>query len=83
MGLIKANIAELKEQEAAIKTKLIAAGIEEAEGSMYRVTIRTTIRRTLDTALIRKIVPKALLRKAEKEVESTMVRVSARKGMAA
>lgn len=81
LGRIKASMAELKEEEAGIKATLIMLGVEEAEGDLYRATIRQQIRRVLDTALIRKLVPKALLRRAEKEVSSTVVRVTARKGV--
>jgi len=81
LGTIKAQMANLKEQEAAIKAELILQGIEEAEGELFRLTIRQQISRKLDTVLIRKLVPKALLRKAEKEVTSTVVRVTARKGV--
>jgi len=81
LGTIKAQMANLKEQEAAIKAELILQGIEEAEGELFRLTIRQQISRKLDTALIRKLVPKALLRKAEKEVTSTVVRVTARRGV--
>ena len=83
LGVIKARIADLKTQEAALKTELILQGIKVGEGKYFRVTISTSIRRTLNTALIRKLVPKAILRKAEKEAEVTTVRVTARKGIVA
>ncbi len=81
LGAIKAQIANLKEQENGIKDSLINMGIHEAEGELFRVTIRETVRRSLDTALIRKLVPKLLLRQAEKESTCTTVRVTARKGI--
>lgn len=42
LGLVKAQIAELEAKEEELRNALVAAGIEEGEGKLFRCTVSTS-----------------------------------------
>jgi hypothetical protein len=53
LGHVKAEAAEIKAREDALRGELIARGVSEAEGALFRATITEATRWTLDAARIR------------------------------
>jgi hypothetical protein len=49
LGTVKAQAADLKAREDALKAELIARRVTEAEGALFRATITDATRWTLDT----------------------------------
>jgi hypothetical protein len=84
LGFIKAQAADLKRREDAIKATLQDAGITTLEGKMFRVAISETQRAPkIDwEAIATKLGPSHQLVTAHTQEQSsfTTVRVSARKG---
>lgn len=89
LGHIKAQIAELEEQEKKIKAELIASGQKEHEGELFRAVISTSDREGRDQIFKNKIeelvsehLSAQFIRAHTTKTEVTSVRVSARKGIA-
>ncbi len=84
LGLIKAQAADLKAREDAIKAQLQDAGITTLEGKFFRVAISETQRAPkIDwEAIATKLEPSHQLVTAHTHAQAsfTVVRVSARKG---
>jgi hypothetical protein len=53
LGVLQAQIAELRVREEEIKSELKAQGDGAYEGDLYRVTVSTTNRETLDMKAVR------------------------------
>lgn len=53
LGAIKAEIANLTAQEKVLKDKLIALGESAIDGELFRATISTSERATLDMEAVR------------------------------
>lgn len=53
LGAIKAEIAELTAREKVLKDKLIALGETAIDGELFRATISTSERATLDMDAVR------------------------------
>ena len=53
LGHAKAELAEAKAREDALRAELIARGITEAEGMLFRASITESSRWTLDATRIR------------------------------
>lgn len=88
-GHIKAQIAELEEQESAIKKQLIAMGQPEIEGELFRVTVSLSERSGRDKAfqakieeLIEEHLSKQYITAHTTSTPITTVRSSTRKGVA-
>jgi hypothetical protein len=61
LGSVKAQAAAISEVENALKAKLIALGVTEADGEFFRATVSRTERETRDAhfkALIEQLVEK-------------------------
>lgn len=82
LGSLLAEAATLEAQIKAIKADLIASGADVVEGDIYRVSISTSERETLDMAAAKaKLSPQFL--KAHTTVKTvTTVRCSARSATA-
>jgi len=84
LGMIQAQIADLKKQEATIRAELEAAGLKHIDGNLYRVTIATCDgKATIDwRAIAQKFEPSRQLITAHTTIgnEYTRMTVSARKG---
>jgi hypothetical protein len=80
LGAVKAQAAEIKAREDALRTELIARDITEAEGSLFRATISTASRWTLDAERIRAEFGDAWCTAHSKVATVVSVRVSARTG---
>ena len=80
LGDIKAEIAELKQVEAGLKKFLINAGIDSAEGDLFRATVAHTVRSTLHAATVRAFLTAQQIVKATRSTDVTTVRVTARTG---
>lgn len=79
LGNLKAFISDLTKQEEALKAVLIASGQREVEGEVFRATVSTADRTTLDTQKLREILPDFVIAQCERVSTSTTVRVAARK----
>ena len=88
-GHIKAQIAELEEQEKAVRDQIIAMGQKEVEGELFRAVVATADRSGRDAAfkakieeLIEEHLSAQYVRAHTTSTSVTSVRVSARKGIA-
>jgi len=85
LGIIRAQMADLKDREREIRDTLIEAGIKTLEDDTFRALVVESIRTMIDwKAVAAKLKPSHQLVTAhttEKEVVS--IRVSARRGVAA
>ena len=80
LGHAKAEAAEIKAREDALKAELIARGVTEAEGAIFRVTVSESSRWTLDAEAIRSEMGAAWCDKRSKVGAVTTVRVGSRIG---
>jgi hypothetical protein len=78
LGHAKAEAAEIKAREDALKAELIARGVTECEGMLFRATVSEAARWTLDATAIRAEMGDAWCDKRSKVASVTSVRVSAR-----
>jgi len=78
LGHAKAEAAEVKAREDALKAELIARGVPEAEGMLFRATVSDVTRWTLDTDRVKQEMGEAWFTARCKVGASTTVRVSAR-----
>jgi hypothetical protein len=69
-------------REDALKAALIAKGITEAEGFLFRATVSEALRETLDSDKIREEMGPSWCSLHSKIAVVTTVRVNARKGIA-
>jgi hypothetical protein len=81
LGHAKAEAAEIKTREDALKAELIARGISEAEGMLFRVTVTEAARWTLDTDRVKAEMGAPWYEARCKVGMSTTVRVSTRRGV--
>lgn len=79
LGLLKAQIADLKAKEEVLKTELIAKGAGVYDGALYRASVAETSRSYLDADLARKYLTEKQLAKITKVCGTVTVRVTARK----
>lgn len=79
LGYIKAQIADLKKQEDALKTAILAGGPAEYDGKLFRATVSEVSRQFIDADLARKVLTEKQLAKITKTSSTFTVRVSARK----
>ncbi|HLJ18974.1 MAG TPA: hypothetical protein VKU84_02185 [Stellaceae bacterium] len=81
LGALKADLANLKSREDAIRAELIGRGVTEAEGALFRATITEATRWTLDTDRVKAEMGQAWYEGRCKIGTATTVRVSARTGI--
>jgi hypothetical protein len=80
LGLIKAEIAQLQEQEKALKEQLIALGDGKHSGNLYDATVSPTSRDTLDMEAVRAKLSPQFIRAHTSTTHFSTIRVTARKG---
>ncbi len=88
LGHIKAQIAELEEQEKALRDQVVASGQKEVEGDLFRATVSNSERGGRDAAfkakieeLIEQHLSAQYVRAHTTSTPVTTVKVSARKGV--
>ena len=82
LGHVKAEAAEIKAREDALKAALTARGVTEAEGMLFRATVSEALRETLDAEKIKYEMGPSWCSLHSKLAIVSTVRVSARKGVA-
>ena len=82
-GALKAQIADLEKQAAALRAEIIAMGLGAHEGDLFRATVSVTERETLDMDAVRAHLSRQFIQAHTKVTEVTMVRAVARTGKAA
>jgi hypothetical protein len=80
LGHVKAEAAEVKAREEQLKAELIARGVSEAEGMLFRAVVTEATRWTLDADRIRSEMGEAWCNARSKVSSVTTLRVSARTG---
>ncbi len=80
LGAIKAELADVKAREDELKAQLIARGLPEAEGALFRATVSQGVRWTLDVERVRAEMGAAWCDQRSKVASVTGVRISARTG---
>ena len=85
LGRIRAQLADLKENESDIRDELLVSGITEAEGNLFRVVVVESDRKIIDWQKIAKLLKpsRQLISGNTRRSTSTSIRVSARRGVAA
>ena len=78
LGFLKAKIAELTSQEKALKEKLIASKCTGVNGDVFRVTISTSERESLDMKAVREKLSPQFIAAHTSVTEVTTVKVVAR-----
>ena len=78
LGSLKAQIAALCDEEKAIKEKLIDTRLPSIDGDLFRATISTHERTTLDSETVKSFLTPAQLLLCMKVNAVTTVRVNAR-----
>ena len=79
-GMLKAQIADLAEQEKALKTALVDLGPGAYEGDMFRLTISEGTRETLDMEAVRAHLSRQFIQAHTNVAETRTLRVVARNG---
>ncbi len=80
LGVLKAQMAELAIEEKALKAVIIEHGPGAHEGDIFRATVSTSERETLDMAAVRAKLSPQFITAHTSVTEVTMVRVVARTG---
>ena len=88
LGNIKAQIADLEEQEKALRDQIVARGEKEVEGDLFRATVSQSEREGRDQVFKNKIeelisehLSAQFIRAHTTSTPITTVRVAARKGV--
>jgi hypothetical protein len=79
-GHVKAEAAEVKAREDALRAELLARGVESAEGMLFRATITEATRWTLDSERIKAELGELWAVAHSKVSTVTTLRVTARTG---
>lgn len=79
LGILKAQIADLTKKAEALKAELIASGVGEYDGALFRATVAEVKRSFIDADLARKHLTGKQLAKITKTCGTVAVRVTARK----
>ena len=80
LGHVKAEAAEVKAREDALRAELISRGVESAEGWLFRVTVTQGTRWTLDAERIKAELGELWTVAHSKVSTVTTLRVTARTG---
>jgi hypothetical protein len=80
LGRVKAEAAEIKAREDLLKAEMITRGVSEAEGELFRATVTTASRWTLDAERVKAEMGAGWYDSRCKVGTVTTVRVSARTG---
>lgn len=79
LGTVKAEIAALQEKEKALIAKLKATGLSELDGTLFRATMSTAPRETIDTKRLRADLGDDIISAYVVTTSVTACRVGARK----
>lgn len=80
LGMLKAQQADLKVKADALIEQLKATGRTEIEGSVFRATISTATRETLDSRKVRAVLTAKQLKAVTVESEVVTLKIAARTG---
>ena len=80
LGHAKAEAAEVKAREDALRAELIARGVTEAEGVHFRASVSESTRWTLDSARIREEMGELWCTSHSRVSSVVTLRVTARTG---
>ena len=80
LGNAKAEVAEVKAREDALRAELIARGVDSAEGMLFRATVAQATRWTIDTDRTKAEMGELWTVAHSKVSSVTSVRLSARTG---
>ena len=80
LGYLKAQIADLKKEENVLREVMLEQGPGAYEGEIFRATVSTSERETLDMVAVREKLSDQFIRAHTNVTESTTVRVVARNG---
>ena len=80
LGALKAQLADLKDDEEALHGELIIRKVEAAEGDLFRATVTEALRETLDTERVKVEMGERWYSSHCTIGVTTTVRVSARTG---
>jgi hypothetical protein len=80
LGHVRAEAAEVKAREDALRAELISRGVESAEGVLFRATVSDNTRWMLDAARIREEMGELWCTSHSKVSTVTTLRVTARTG---
>lgn len=83
LGALKAQIAELEAEEAALRDEIIAMGLGPHEGELFRATVSVGERNTLDMDAVRAKLSRQFIQANTTTQTVTTVRIVARNGQAA
>ena len=78
LGLLLAQIADLEREAGSIKSDLKESSLLIVEGELFRATVSTSQRCTLDSAIVRSYLRPDQLERCEKISSVTIVRVVSR-----
>ena len=78
LGALQAQIADLEKIETAIKNELKAIGDGAFEGDLFRATVATSNRETLDMKAVREKLTPQFIAAHTKVTEVTVIKVVAR-----
>jgi hypothetical protein len=81
LGLLKAQLAELKREEEALKAVMLEQGVGAYEGELFRVTVSHSERETLDMTAVREHLSYQFIAAHTIVTSVTTVRVTARNNM--
>ena len=79
LGTVKAEIAALQEKEKALVAKLKLTGLDEIDGTLFRATISTAERETVDIKALRADLGEDIIKTYLRSTPVATCRVSARK----
>lgn len=79
LGHLRAQIADLKEQEEELKAILLSSGLTELDGKLFRATISPSSKSYLDTDRLRKKYGESWMNRYTLRTAYTAIRVVARK----
>jgi hypothetical protein len=82
LGILKAQIAELEIQEKALKAALADLPAGSYEGDVFRLSISTTERETLDMKAVREHLSRQFIQAHTNVTPVRTLRVAARSGKA-
>ena len=80
LGALLAEIAALDKRSAEIKAQLRELGDGAYEGGLFRATVSTSTRETLDMAAVREHLSHQFIAAHTKVTEVTIVKVTSRNG---
>ena len=80
LGHVKAEAAEIKAREDALRAELLVRGVTEAEGMLFRASISESTRWTLDAERVKTEMGELWTVAHSKVSAVTSVRLSARSG---